>query len=67
MKQQHSDRDVLKLVKIIDNNGTNLTKSEITFIAGIIDSGQTEFSIAEMLRAVRIHQKRVVNGRPEED
>jgi flagellar biosynthesis/type III secretory pathway chaperone len=60
-------RELLQLVQVIDEEGTNLTKSEIDFIAGIIDNKQKTFKPGEVTRIKSIHQKRVVEGEPEYD
>lgn len=56
-----------RMVDEIDEHGTRLSRSQIDFIAGIIDSNQTTFSVEEESRIRRIHDKKVVNGQPESD
>lgn len=59
--------ECLRLVKEIDEQGTRLSRDQINFIAGIIDSKQTEFSEVEESRIEKIYDKKVVNGLPEND
>lgn len=61
------NEEMLRLVGVIDEEGTHLTRSEIDFIAGIIDGKQKTFSDKEAKRINKIHYKRVVNGKPELD
>jgi flagellar biosynthesis/type III secretory pathway chaperone len=64
---KQDNRELLQLVSVIDEEGTNLTKSEINFIADIIDEKQKTFNASEAKRIKAIHQKRVVEGEPEYD
>lgn len=57
----------LQLLRIIDSEGTNLTKSEIDFVADLIDNIITEFTPQESRMISQIHRRRVINGVPEED
>jgi hypothetical protein len=67
MSRSNVDNErVLELVKIIDDEGEGLTRSEINFIARIIDHEQTEFDQADADRVDLIYQRRVENASPEE-
>jgi hypothetical protein len=61
------ERELLDLVKQIDEQGTRLTKTQINFVANVIDSKQVTFSQVEERRIRRIHDQKVVNGEPEYD
>lgn len=57
----------LKFLLDVDVNGTNLSKSEIEFIANLVDGKTEVFTDAMRLRLRDIHDRRVVNGEPEDD
>jgi hypothetical protein len=66
-KTEVDNDELLRLVKLIDEEGTNLTSPQIDFIANIIDNRQKKFTGAEANRIRSIYDLRVVNGTPEED
>jgi hypothetical protein len=61
------NRELLRLLKEIDEEGTNLTRSQIDFVAELIDGSVSDFDPAQARRIQRLHHKKVVNGRPEYD
>lgn len=56
-----------QLVDEIDEQGVRLSKSEIDFIAGLIDSHAAEFTPDQARRVRSIHQKRVAESDPDLD
>lgn len=56
-----------QLVQEIDDAGIGLSKSEINFIADLIDRDVTEFTQEQTRRVKAIHQKRVNESDPDLD
>jgi hypothetical protein len=55
------------ILKEIDEEGTNLTRTQIDFVASLIDSKVEEFTITEKRRLLKIFKSRVKNQQPELD
>jgi hypothetical protein len=58
---------IRQLVVEIDENGTRLNRDEIDFIATLIDTKAVEFTPEQAKRIERLHDRKVVNGKPDRD
>lgn len=55
-----------KILTEIDETGIGLTKSEINFVAALVDGEKTDLSKSDRLRLYKIHQRRVANATEED-
>lgn len=60
-------QEILSLVQEIDNTDNKLRKDEINFVADLIDSNVVNFTPEQAKRVRSLHQRRVLEGKPDLD
>lgn len=67
MKSKVNSTWTRQLLDIVDSDGTNLTRKEVDFVADLIDRDVKEFTAQESRSISRLHQRRVVNGKEDDE
>jgi hypothetical protein len=66
-KKKVDQQETRRLLLDIDENGTRLTKDQIDFVAKLIDGNVHEFTEKQAEKILKLHDRKVVNGKPDYD